>query len=71
MLTTVVGLAIGIAGSFVLTRAMQSLLFGVSATDPVTLAGVALLLGSASLLATYLPARRATRVDPMVALRHE
>jgi putative ABC transport system permease protein len=71
MLTTGVGLAIGLAGSFVLTRAMQSLLFGVSATDPLTLAGVALLLGSASLLATYLPARRATRVDPMVALRHE
>jgi ABC-type antimicrobial peptide transport system permease subunit len=71
MLTTVVGLAIGIAGSFVLTRAMQSLLFGVSATDPVTIAGVALLLGSAALLACYVPARRATQVDPMVALRHE
>jgi len=71
MLTTVVGVMIGIAGSFVLTRAMQSLLFGVSATDPVTIAGVALLLGSAALLASYIPARRATKVDPMVALRHE
>ncbi len=71
MLTTAVGLAIGIAGSFVLTRAMQSLLFGVSATDPVTLAGVSLLLGSAALLASYIPARRATKVDPMVALRYE
>jgi len=71
MLTTAVGLAIGIAGAFVLTRAMQSLLFGVSATDPLTLAGVALLLGLAALLATYVPARRATQVDPMVALRHE
>jgi predicted permease len=71
MLTTVVGVAIGIAGSLLLTRAMQSLLFGVSATDPITIVGVALLLGSAALLACYIPARRATRVDPMVALRYE
>jgi predicted permease len=71
LLTTAVGVTIGIAGSFVLTRAMQSLLFGVSPTDPVTLFGVALLLGFAVLLASYIPARRATKVDPLVALRYE
>jgi predicted permease len=71
MVTTIVGVTIGLAGSFVLTRAMQSLLFGVSATDPVTLAGVALLLGFAALLASYIPARRASKVDPIVALRYE
>jgi predicted permease len=71
ILTTVIGLAFGVIGALLLTRAMQSLLFGVSATDPLTFAGVALLLGSAALLACYIPARRATRVDPIVALRHE
>ena len=65
------GVAIGIAASFVITRLLSTLLFGVSATDPLTFAGVAVLLSLVAMLASYIPARRAMRLDPCIALRHE
>jgi predicted permease len=71
LLLTLTGLAAGIAVSLALTRYLKSVLFGVTASDVLTYAAVALLLCLVSLVACYIPARRATKVDPMVALRHE
>ncbi|HJZ71623.1 MAG TPA: ABC transporter permease [Vicinamibacterales bacterium] len=65
------GIALGTAIAFAATRVMKELLFGVSTTDPMTFGAVALVLGSVTLLASYIPARRATKVDPIVALRCE
>jgi putative ABC transport system permease protein len=71
MLLAVIGIVVGLAGAFMLTRFLSTLLFGVTATDPVTFIAVSLLLGLVACLASYIPARRATKVDPMVALRYE
>jgi predicted permease len=65
------GIGFGLVGAWLLTRLMKTLLFGVSVTDPLTFAGVSLLLFSVALLACYLPARKAAQVDPLVALRHD
>ena len=68
---TVAGMAIGLAGAFALTRLLEGMLFRVRPTDPFTYATVIVLLGAVALLACYLPARRATKIDPMEALHYE
>src|SRR5262245_514225 len=71
MILTGGGILIGVVAAFALTRLMQGLLFEISPTDPVTFIGVILVVTTVAILASYIPARRALRVDPLVALRNE
>jgi len=71
LVTSLIGAAIGLAAAFQLTRALSAMLYGVTATDPLVFAGVPLLLVAVSAVASYIPARKATRIDPLAALRCE
>jgi putative ABC transport system permease protein len=71
MRLALIGVSLGVAAALALTRVMKNLLFNVSATDPATFALIALLLVGVALIASYIPARRATKVDPLQALRHD
>ena len=71
MALAVAGVTIGLLAAFLLTRLIQSLLFGVNASDPITFAGISVLLAIITLIACYIPARRAARIDPLVSLRYD